>query len=113
MASSSCANSPPAYASYDVFVHQLAVLRPASSRPDLTVKPLPFASSYRLITTWFSTVNFLQGTFTPLVNAHAGRTQTVQIVDSYASLESQSNLIRYVQWFDQRYSQPDLKLLQN
>jgi hypothetical protein len=46
-----------------------------SSRPDLTVKPLPFASSYRLITTWFSTVIFLQGTFTPLVHAHAGRTQ--------------------------------------
>jgi hypothetical protein len=36
---------------------------------------LPFASSYRLITTWFSTVIFLQGTFTPLVHAHAGRTQ--------------------------------------
>ena len=45
LASSSCANSPSAYASYDVLVHQLAVLRPASSRPDLTVKPLPFASS--------------------------------------------------------------------
>ncbi len=75
MASSSCANSPPAYASYDVLVHQLAVLRPASFRPNLTVKPLPFASSYRLITTWFSTVNFLQGTYTPLVHAHAGRTQ--------------------------------------
>jgi hypothetical protein len=74
MASSSCANSPPAYASYDVFVHQLAVLRPASSRPDHTIKPLPSASSYRLITTWFSTVIFLQGTFTPLVHAHAGRT---------------------------------------
>src|SRR5690554_456688 len=29
MASSSCANSPPAYASYDVLVHQLAALRPA------------------------------------------------------------------------------------
>ncbi|MFT7660931.1 MAG: hypothetical protein ACI89S_002051, partial [Gammaproteobacteria bacterium] len=78
MASSSCANSPPAYASYDVFVHQLAVLRPASSRPDLTVKPLPFASSYRLITTWFSTVIFLQGTFTPLVHAHAGRNKHLQ-----------------------------------
>jgi hypothetical protein len=36
---------------------------------------LPFASSYRLITTWFSTVIFLQGTYTPLVHAHAGRTQ--------------------------------------
>jgi hypothetical protein len=79
MASSSCANSPPAYASYDVFVHQLTVLRPASSRPDLTVKPLPFASSYRLITTWFSTVIFLQGTLTPLVHAHAGRTQVAAV----------------------------------
>jgi proteic killer suppression protein len=36
---------------------------------------LPFASSYRLITTWFSTVTFLQRTFTSLVHAHAGRTQ--------------------------------------
>ena len=75
MASLSCANSPPAYASYDVFVHQLAVLRPASFRPNLTVKPLPFASSYRLITTQLSTVIFLQRTFTSLVHAHAGRTQ--------------------------------------
>ena len=76
MASSSCADSPPAYASYDVLVHQLAVLRPASSRPNLAVKPLPFASSYRLITTWFSAVIFLQRTFTSLVHAHAGRTQS-------------------------------------
>jgi hypothetical protein len=75
MASSSCANSPSAYASYDVLVHQLAVLLGASSGPNLAVKPLPFASSYRLITTWFSTVIFLQRTFTSLVHAHAGRTQ--------------------------------------
>jgi hypothetical protein len=39
---------------------------------------LPFASSYRLITTWFSTVTFLQRTFTSLVHAHAGRTQSNQ-----------------------------------
>ena len=52
-ASSSCANSPSAYASYDVFVHQLAVLRPASFRPFLTDQPLPFASSYHLITRRF------------------------------------------------------------
>ena len=45
MVSSSCANSPLAYASYDVLVHQLANLLAASSRPSLTVKPLPFASS--------------------------------------------------------------------
>jgi hypothetical protein len=45
MASSSCADSPPAYASYDVLVHQLAVLRPASFRPPLAGWPLPFASS--------------------------------------------------------------------
>ena len=80
MASSSCtyginANSPSAYASYDVLVHQLAVLRPASFRPTLAGKPLPFASSYRLLTTWFSTVFFLQRTFTSLVHAHAGRIQ--------------------------------------
>ena len=78
MASSSCANSPSAYASYDVLVHQLAVLLGASSGPNLAVKPLPFASSYRLITTWFSTVIFLQGTYTPLVHAHDGRTQTAR-----------------------------------
>ena len=78
MASLSCANSPPAYASYDVLVHQLAVLHPASFGPNLAVKPLPFASSYRLITTWFSTVIFLQRTFTSLVHAHAGRTQIDQ-----------------------------------
>jgi hypothetical protein len=39
---------------------------------------LPFASSYRLITTWFSTVFFLQRTFTSLVHAHAGSTQENQ-----------------------------------
>jgi len=39
---------------------------------------LPFASSYRLITTWFSTATFLQGSFTSLVHAHAGRTQAGQ-----------------------------------
>jgi len=78
LASSSCANSPPAYASYDVFVHQLAVLRPASSGPLLTDQPLPFASSYRLITTGFSTVILLQRTFTSLVNAHVGRTHNNQ-----------------------------------
>jgi len=46
---SSGANSPPAYASYDVLVHPLAVLlaayfRPAFRRPILTDWPLPFAS---------------------------------------------------------------------
>ncbi len=45
----SCAISPPAYAYYDVLVHQLADLRPASFRPILTDQPLPFASSYHLI----------------------------------------------------------------
>ena len=43
--SSSCANSPLAYASYDVLVHQLANLLAASSGPVLAEKPLPFASS--------------------------------------------------------------------
>jgi hypothetical protein len=94
MASSSCANSPPAYASYDVLVHQLAVLRPASFRPDLAVKPLPFASSYRLITTWFSTVTFLQGTYTPLVHAHAGRTQMQLQIDTQKARASEPN--RYI-----------------
>jgi len=79
MASSSCANSPPAYASYDVLVHQLAVLLAASFKPNLAVKLLPFASSDSLITTWFSTVIFLQGTYTPLVHAHAGRTQSAVV----------------------------------
>ena len=36
---------------------------------------LPFTSHYRLITTRFSTVTFLQRTFTSLVYAHVGRTQ--------------------------------------
>jgi hypothetical protein len=54
---------------------------PASSRPDLTIKPLPSASSYRLITTWFSRVIFQQGTFTPLVHAHARRKQ-VNVTES-------------------------------
>ena len=49
VASLSCANSPPAYASYDVLVHQLVVLLAASSRQNLTILPLPFASSCRLI----------------------------------------------------------------
>ena len=75
MAALSCANSPSAYASYDVFVHQLAVLLAASFGHSLTGLPLPFASRYRLITKQFSTVIFLQRTFTSLVNAHAGRTQ--------------------------------------
>jgi len=75
MASLSCANSPSAYASYDVLVHQLVVLLAASFRPNLAVQPLPFASSCRLLTTRFSTVIFLQRTFTSLVHAHAGRTQ--------------------------------------
>jgi hypothetical protein len=74
-ASLSCASSPPAYASYDVFVHQLTVLLQASFRPLLTDWPLPFASSYRLITNRLRTVIFLQRTFTSLVNAHVGRTQ--------------------------------------
>ena len=39
------ANSPLAYASYDVLVHQLADLLAASSRPILADKPLLFASS--------------------------------------------------------------------
>jgi len=55
MASSSCANSPPAYASYDVLVHQLVALLAASFRQNLTILPLPFASSYRLI------VHYLDG----------------------------------------------------
>ena len=74
-ASLSCSSSPPAYASYDVLVHQLAALLQASFRPFLTDWPLPFASSYRLITNRLRTVIFLQRTFTSLVNAHVRRTQ--------------------------------------
>jgi len=44
-----------------------------------TVEPLPFASGYRLITAWFSTVIFPRGTFTPLVHAHAGHTQIAAV----------------------------------
>lgn len=36
---------------------------------------LPFADDYRLITTGFSTVIFLQRAYTSSVHAHAGRTQ--------------------------------------
>ncbi|MFT7389308.1 MAG: hypothetical protein ACI8VC_002574 [Candidatus Endobugula sp.] len=57
----------------------LLLVRPASFRLTLAGKPLPFTSSYRLITTRFSTVIFLQRTFTSLVHAHAGRTQSCQI----------------------------------
>ena len=78
-ASLSCASSPPAYASYDVLVHQLADLLQASFRPLLTDWPLPFASSYRLITNRLRTVIFLQRTFTSLVNAHVGRTQCARV----------------------------------
>ena len=48
-ASMSCALSPPACASYDVLGHQFAGLRPASFRPTLSGRPLPFANSYHLI----------------------------------------------------------------
>ena len=47
--SSSGANSPSAYASYDVLVHQLVVLLAVSSGQRLADMPLPFASSCRLI----------------------------------------------------------------
>ena len=72
-ASLSCASSPPGQAFYDVSVRQLAALLQASSRPPLTGWPLPFASSCRLIKDL--TVILLQGTFTPSVHAHAGRTK--------------------------------------
>jgi hypothetical protein len=74
LASLSGASSPSAYASYDVLVHQLAALLAASFRPFLADWPLPFTSSYRLITKRLPTVIFLQRTFTSLVNAHVGRT---------------------------------------
>ncbi len=75
-----CANSPPAYTSYDVLVHQLTILLAASFRPNLAVKPLPFTSSYRLLATGvfqhgFPRCSSYRGTFTSLVHAHAGRTQ--------------------------------------
>ena len=77
MASLFLASSPSTYASYDVSVRQLAILLGASSTQTLTDLHLPFASRYRLLTTWFSTVIFLQRTFTPLVHAHAGRTKRI------------------------------------
>ncbi|WP_212747387.1 hypothetical protein, partial [Pseudoalteromonas piscicida] len=52
----SCANSSSAYAWYDVFVHQLAILLAASSIQTLADLHLPFASSYRLIT-----ISYLNG----------------------------------------------------
>ncbi len=89
MGSLSCAYSPPAYAKYNVPVHQLAVLRPAFFRSGLTVKPLPFASSCRLIAILFSTVIFLDfplRTFVSLVRAHAGRTQE-NLGDTYGEFD--------------------------
>ena len=47
--------------------------------PTLTGKHLPFASSWRLITIWYSKVIFLQRTFTSLVHAHAGRIQGLPV----------------------------------
>jgi len=76
VASSSCADSPSAYASDDVLVHQLAVLRPVSFRPPSRVGP---CHSLVVSTRWRYTrqrmVIFLKRTFTSLVHAHAGRTQ--------------------------------------
>ena len=63
-ASLSLASSPPGSAFYDVSVRRLADLLQASFRPRLAAQPLPFASSWRLITTRFSTVIFLHRTLT-------------------------------------------------
>jgi hypothetical protein len=72
----SLASSPPGSAFYAVSVRRLADLLQASFRPRLTTRPLPFASSCRLIKNL--TVILLQGTFTPSVHAHAGRTKALQ-----------------------------------
>ncbi|MEJ1368357.1 MAG: hypothetical protein RPU41_01575, partial [Candidatus Sedimenticola sp. (ex Thyasira tokunagai)] len=54
-------------------------------RPPLAGWPLPFASSYHLIAfNSLRMVTFLQRTFTSLVHAHAGRTQTRQLGRSQA-----------------------------
>ncbi len=73
--------SPSAYASYDVFVYQLTVLLAASSGPDLAVKLLPFASSWRLITT----MGFNGDLFTGDVQVDSERTQSHQF-DSFTLL---------------------------
>ncbi len=49
-------------------------LRSGSFRPRLAARPLPFASSCRPILD--QTLILLQGTFTPSVHTHAGRTQS-------------------------------------
>ena len=72
-ASLSLASSPPSSVFYDVSVRRLAGLLQASFKPRLATRPLPFASSCRLIKDL--TVILLQGTFTPSVHAHAGRTK--------------------------------------
>ena len=59
-------------------IENLLLVRPTSFRPALAGKPLPFASSYRLLTTWQATVFFLQRTFTSLAHTHVGRTQASQ-----------------------------------
>jgi hypothetical protein len=59
---------PADTASYEVRLPQVAGLPPASSRPHLTVTPLPSASG------WPSSTS--AGVSHSLVNAHAGRTKT-------------------------------------
>jgi len=60
---------PTAMASYEVRVPQVAGLPPASSRPRLTVTPLPSANG------WCDPPSASVGVSHPLANAHAGRTK--------------------------------------
>jgi hypothetical protein len=71
-ASLSCANLPTDSAFYDVSVRRLIALLQASSPQSLAALQLPFASN--CCTLYKHTEVHLQGTYTPLVHAHAGRT---------------------------------------
>jgi toxin HigB-1 len=109
MALSSCANSPSAYASYDVFVHQLAI----SLRGYRSLQSLSLRSCLRYATTpsdhssrnrpcrslavganlnFKLAVIFLQRTFTSLVHAHAGRTHAERLRMQLGALDTAAEI---------------------
>jgi len=57
---------------------------PASFRRHLTVTPLPWASNLCYVSQRY--MEHLQGTLTPLVHAHVGRTQGARSDANYAAL---------------------------
>ena len=104
----SCAISSPAYASYDVLIHQLAALLTTSFRRRLAATPLRVASSWhRAQYQPHSVVIFLQRTSTSSVHAHARRTQVARSDANYAALRlrrtaSTSGLKRSAKWLQSK-----------